>query len=97
MIAVLLHTDRGFGKLPQKAISRNYKITSRRLVLCMKELMQHVSNEVKCCTALWCCKCVRHRGLIANRHGQADRDFPCVINMNCCFVCCSAINRMYVL
>ena len=37
------------------------------------------------------CKPVRHCGLIANRRSQANPDFPCVRNMNCRFVRCTAI------
>ena len=40
------------------------------------------------------CKCVKQYGLIANGRGQVYQDFPCVRNMNCCFVHCAAIKNM---
>ena len=39
------------------------------------------------------CKSVRHQcGLIVNERTKANREFPCVRNMNCCFVRCADIN-----
>ena len=36
------------------------------------------------------CKRARHGGVIANGHSQANRDYSCVRNMNCCFAHCAA-------
>ena len=63
------------GKLHKNSISRNYKITNKRLLVGMKVLMQKSSVAKH-----YGCKCMRHCGLIANGHGQADRDFSCVRN-----------------
>ena len=35
------------------------------------------------------CKRARHCGLIANGRSQANRDFSCVRNTNCCFARCA--------
>ena len=69
------------------SIFRNYKITNERLS-CVKELVQNVS--------LWSiamhygCKRAGRCGSIANGRSQADRDFSCVRNVNCCFSRCAA-------
>ena len=57
-----------FGKLLKNSISRNYKITNKRLLLCAKELVQNVS--------LW--SQVSQSMMVANERSQANWDFSCV-------------------
>ena len=38
---------------PSDTISRNYKISNKRRLWCVKELVQNVSLQVKCRIALW--------------------------------------------
>ena len=84
-------------KLPKNNISRNYKLTNKRLLSCAKKFMSNMS--------LWSvtehgCKHARHCGLTANGRSQRIKfQFPHCINLflrniNCCFLCfthCAAI------
>ena len=69
------------GTLLKNTISRNHKIVNKRLQFCAWKNVSSWSSSV---TKHYGCKHARHCGLITNWHSQANQDFSCVRNMNCC-------------
>ena len=63
------------GKLAKNTVSRKYKITNKRHLVCTKELVRNASLWSQVSQSIKGCKRARHCGLIANRRSQADRDF----------------------
>ena len=78
-----------FGKLSKNIISIKHKITASFV---RERTRAQLHYEVKCRNALWS----QARGalwsnyLITNERSQANWDFSCARNMNCCFARCAA-------
>ena len=81
VIAVLLHPNffQVFYELPKKTISRNYKITSKRLLSCAKELVQNVPLGSRVSQSIMVASA--HCGLIPNGRSRANGDFSCEIRL----------------
>ena len=83
MIAALLH-PKGFVSFPRIPFPETIKLRIRgffraRMNSCGTCIMKpSVAKH-------YGCKRARHCGLIANDGCQANRDFSCIRNMNCCF------------
>ena len=81
---------KSFGKLPGNTISRNYKISNKRLLLCTEELLQNLPLWSQGRKALWL---QAREELWSNwkRMQSSKSRVSCERNTNCCFARCAAV------
>ena len=81
---------KSFGKLPGNTISRNYKISNKRLLLCTEELLQNLPLWSQGRKALWL---QAREELLSNwkRMQSSKSRVSCERNTNCCFARCAAV------